>query len=549
MSGESERVGAFVRWAEGHADGASAAERSRIAAELFVRAGHGPVRDEHIDALLAEYRERVAGARAILAARAVGDALLEWQRARAGGSARPSALPSKGPAGHLSIHARPSRPSPSRASSASGPRPSENGEAAGSDPFALGLEPRDERQARASGIARQHRVALELEAEQRSPSAPPRELEALEAREAREARVARGAQRGDARASVPDLELPPVLSRGALGAPRLPSDLGAPERGARGSTPPPPGESAVSSARASSPRPPAPEPRTSSSPPPRSSSRPAPSQEGDAFALAAPVVARASAPPPGPLRSTPPPPLASPRPALPAMAEPFVPPTQKPDAHALRLVAYAIGTFGLLIGLLVVLTRPAFLFGHSVEVVEGGHTSKHLGLSLTFATPFKHAVDLDDSETVGGWDRRSAVYFTGQEPLDFDSQLTVVTLSKKGTEAPTDEEVRAHAAREAMHSQGRRCLPTRIDQATATTCLATALRNGRSVPVLEVYFALGERVVFARAVANVTVAPASALQEGPIGPIRPGKGVTPMKNEAERAIEPLEAIIQSIRPL
>lgn len=539
MSGESERVGAFVRWAEGHADGANATERARIAAELFVRAGDGPVREEHVDALLTEYRERVAGARAILAARAVGDAVISWQRGRSGGSSRPGALPSRGPAGHLSIHARPSKPSPSRAGAgarpSSRPRGADGREGAPSDPFALGLDPSDELQARASGIARQTRVALELEAEQRHPSAPPPALEA---------------RRRERHSSVPDLELPPVLSRDALAAPRLPSDLGPSAARAVSSPLPPAPTSAAGPPERGSPhapsssRPPPPAARTSSSPPPRTSPRP-PAPEGDAFALAGPVVARASAPPPGPLRSTPPPALSS----LPSMAQPFSPPPPERDPHALRLVAYAICTFLGLVGLLLLLTRPAFLFGHAVEVVEGGHSSKHLGLSLAFPAPFKHAVDLDGSEAVSGWERRSAIYFTGQEPLDFDSQLTVVTLTKKGTAAPTDDEVRAHAAREAMQSLARRCLPTRIDQTEATACLATTPRAGRTVPVLEVYFALGERVVFARAIVNVAVAPMAAAQEGPLGPVALGKGASPTKNEAERAVEPLEAIIRSIRPL
>jgi hypothetical protein len=91
-------VEAFARWSQGRGLVTREVDRARVARELLELAGDAELTEDHIEALAKRYRDGLMGARTVLAARRVGQEMLEWQDDAEDGRARARAVAAACPA-------------------------------------------------------------------------------------------------------------------------------------------------------------------------------------------------------------------------------------------------------------------------------------------------------------------------------------------------------------------------------------------------------------------------------------------------------------------
>ncbi|MFO0549313.1 MAG: hypothetical protein U0271_13050 [Polyangiaceae bacterium] len=209
-------------------------------------------------------------------------------------------------------------------------------------------------------------------------------------------------------------------------------------------------------------------------------------------------------PPPGP--STPPPALESelkrlstkPPPAEPAIKIAAPKPNLGPPISG-RTLSYIAAALITLIGALILITRPSFLFANKAKPVSGAFASTHLGASWTFPEQWLHAENLDDEEvTKEGWTRRVSVFYHGASPNQFQSQIVVVSFSRKDR-AATEEDAKQLGANETMSAVTmRRCTEYEAADIEGTRCTSFAARPGQPLGVIEVYFPMDGRAFFLR---------------------------------------------------
>ena len=186
--------------------------------------------------------------------------------------------------------------------------------------------------------------------------------------------------------------------------------------------------------------------------------------------------------------------------------------------------------------LLVLVTRPSFLFGNKMTSHDGPFASRHLRLAWRFQGTWSHPEGLDEASTTsGGWQRHTSTFFQGRSPTDFESQLTVVTIEHG--EMPSQEDLRAFGTAELTDRPFPRTCVALDDGRNGQRCDSTIIMDKRSLSSLEEYFLLGPRVVFVHG-----LVPANQTSPG-------ASGTTPKADrQGNPALEKLLGMIASMEP-
>jgi hypothetical protein len=202
------------------------------------------------------------------------------------------------------------------------------------------------------------------------------------------------------------------------------------------------------------------------------------------------------------------------------------------------------------VGLLgFILTRPGCSpFTDSKKPVTGRFHSKHLGVELTFSEQWLHDESKDDSQDNNGWNRRVSIFFRGTSSTDFLSQLVLVVFSR-GDQRATTNDANQLGANETMGMvMSRSCKPfEHAAGETGTLCSGFTARGTQRLAVIEAYFPLDGRAVFARFLLEVPLgmAPAAAQpgMDGSPGP------ADEMQAVLERKLADATAVLASLHTL
>lgn len=553
----SDRRRGFEAWARNQGDPAVRAhDRRAIAEDLFELAGSGEVRAEHIEALGRRYRERLAGAQKILLARQIGEEILRYQdEPRAAPARAGDARREDDEVIGIALDTSPGRPiggsaPPPVATPALDlslplpPAPPLAPPAAARVPTGGGTLPRS------------------MTPAQRSASPLPRSLTPIGVAGVGPERPRSGAAQDwaapprsvtgarpalEAPADEPETAAQPDAPEGGLWAPLRQS--GAPA--ATGAAGPWSGDLAAPAIPAIAEDVPELVP---------SSKRRAPSDPPATEAPASPPARRPSSrPPPAMLgridvagmSSRPPPPGADPARRPPSVPPGAAEPVAPTPAAALQgpLLAKIGAGVGVALLVLLIALRPSCIFPAPTREVSGAFASKHLGIAATFNEPWMHAGKRDDSERRGDWRRARSMFYQGVDVDEFAIQLTLVTLSHVDRPASDDDMRSVGASELATGTRNRECAPFERLETKAVRCTSEQTVAERRYAMLEEYFLVGPRIVYARGlVESVAGAPEAAPAEdgaSPAAAASPRSGSPLAEIDARR----LESILDSIVPL
>ena len=550
-------VEAFARWSQGRGLVTRDVDRARVARELLELAGDAELTEDHIEALAKRYRDGLMGARTVLAARRVGQEMLEWQDdAEDGRRARaPSLPPAQPPPRHKEPSWAPPPPrepsplprraswSPPRSSapphsspparSLTPPRSSPPPRASRPPPAVRSMTPINrEPPKRATGRPlpaplddgwdepprpKERRVdtppgldSVDLSSIHIDPPSPDAERNLSDDLERRAQRIfeSKLPAPADSFEDAPEPEASSGRpSRRARDFGGLTYDRGASKSGAH----------ALPSSKSGAP-----------------SVRPAADHHADDVDRASPASVRPARAPsirPG---------VSPSRPPLVVM-EPTSPPSLGISGRAFGAIFGAVSLLGFLLLLVV---RPGCIFASSGKPVTGTFASKHLGLAWEFRSEWKYAEDLDDVEkTPDGWKRRSSVFYRGESANVFTAQMVVLSFDRDKPGTP--EEAAQLGANETMGSVlYRRCDNIKIQPTvTANRCFALAARPAQPLGVIEIYFLLGDHPVFFRFQHELP------RTNNVPDPKDPTAGPTQLELQLASALADAEALIATIRPL
>lgn len=563
MSAE-QRVKKFEDWSREHGRSSRESDRRRVALELFDISHGKRVEPEHVDALAKKYRDGLMGANAILHARAVADDLLAWQE-EAGGDADEASSSFAPPP--RAVSERPQRHAdlpPAKASSIAPPGRSERPPAW--QDAALGRHestPLSRSDVPPRGDRREARRSSE-------PGAPPPYGISQVARStAPERKYSEPPAKGRGVASLDSL--PPAKPASddlfddldGLGSGDRPISSVPPKR----NTPP----SSIGPRRAISDAPrrhDSDAPRRSSPLPASRPPRAAPADDFDDFVDKAPKNFKAGfdrSPSMRPQAASPevlsrgesgdkdraaqrtdvltesvaPPPLSVP-PKLKIYQQ-----DKKPLSRRLMLWGgLALPVVGLL-GF--VFTRPACSpFTSSNKPVGGAFRSKHLGVELTFSDQWLHDETKDDAAEKEGWNRRVSIFYRGTSSTDFLSQFVLVVFSR-GDRRATTVDANQLGANETMGVvMNRQCSPFKHPTGDiGTICSGMTARGTQRLALIEAYFPLDGRAVFARFLLEVP----SNLPSTVPTPDGVAGAADEMHAVLERKLVDATAVLSSIRTL
>jgi hypothetical protein len=504
--GPDERVEDFDRWSRGRGLVARDVDRKRVARELFDIAAGEPVGKEHIETLIARYREGLMGAHSVLLARRVGEELLTWQKESPAGRTRrpvseaPRALsdrpdhrsePPERHAGASSFLSEPPRmPSePPRKRSDAPPRkwsdPPDHHSGPPEPPLHSDppLRLRSEPPSFGSDPPRREPMIDKMLPPPRGASEPDGEEAGFEAR--------RGSKRARPRDDEDIEDIGGAWLEAEEERPRATSRR--PERFAESVRP-----RLESGSRSNRPVDLDDEPRKFKAGRDHLVSvRPAGAPRLPDVEMSTEGVLPNRRPRGDDLTDS----IAPPPPPIPASALGSVTLVSEPTT-LLDGKRIAFGLLALIVAgvLALVLTRPGCILAGSDDPVQGNYVSEHLGLSMTFAEPWKYAGSQDAEEERGPWERRVSIFYRGGDNHnDASNQLTIVVFDSTKALA-TDTDARQLGANEVMGmATRRRCDPIDVGSGKGTRCFSLSARPGRAFGVVEWYYPLEGKAIFARA--------------------------------------------------